>query len=574
MLTLLGSAAMVLLAWAPWVLPAASGEPRGLGEGRSSFSIKREEMENWAKLPECQHITGTECEFSLLDADIYTHMEFRVRAEKGKHTSSWNELKPFIPFQRAHIGPPGVRLEAEDKAILVHLSQPGQGGKMWERDNFSFRYRIVFWQKSSGVTVNHYTEKILKLLPETTYCLKVEAIHLSLRKQSNFSTVQCVNTTTASRLPVPKNVELDAQGESYVLSWDSASPNVSFRAQWLPGYLKSVSGYSDKWRSLPTCANVQTPRCVIPQNTFFKGTFFLRVQASDGNNTSFWSEEKCIDSEKYTAIPPLAVSVTPTGESLLVSVSYQDNCKCQKLTYEINFWEISSKTKVQKSPNFSIMNLQPLTVYCVEASVHCFHSWNKSSNFSVCKKTRAGNSPVIWAMTGLGILFFSALVLYAGRSLLKDLSHVFSSPKPPPSIHELFSEPPSKNLLLLTPEEHTERCFIIESAHLVTVAEENPAPEEDHRKYSFQTSQDSGNYSNKEEGTRSDCFCLQWALPEFHVGVQGTCLVLLGPREDGCSLGKEKHLQSPGLQMRQLSTPMRLVCRVWSDGPSPVRRQA
>ncbi|CAO2632368.1 Interferon alpha/beta receptor 1 [Lemmus lemmus] len=534
MLTLLGSAAMVLLAWAPWVLPAASGEedlePPGdidvyiiddnftlkwssneesVNNVTFSAEYKTEEMENWAKLPECQHITGTECEFSLLDADIYTHMEFRVRAEKGKHTSSWNELKPFIPFQRAHIGPPGVRLEAEDKAILVHLSQPGQGGKMWERDNFSFRYRIVFWQKSSGVTQNvttdHYTEKILKLLPETTYCLKVEAIHLSLRKQSNFSTVQCVNTTTASRLPVPKNVELDAQGESYVLSWDSASPNVSFRAQWLPGYLKSVSGYSDKWRSLPTCANVQTPRCVIPQNTFFKGTFFLRVQASDGNNTSFWSEEKCIDSEKYTAIPPPAVSVTPTAESLLVSLSYQDNCKCQKLTYEIIFWEISSKTKrkmVQKSPKLSIMNLQPLTVYCVEASMHCFkNSWNKSSNFSdtQCEKTRAGNSPVIWAMTGLGILFFSALVLYAGRSLLKDLSHVFSSPKPPPSIHELFSEPPSKNLLLLTPEEHTERCFIIESAHLVTVAEENPAPEEDHRKYSFQTSQDSGNYSNKEE---------------------------------------------------------------------------
>ncbi|CAO2632367.1 Interferon alpha/beta receptor 1 [Lemmus lemmus] len=357
MLTLLGSAAMVLLAWAPWVLPAASGEedlePPGdidvyiiddnftlkwssneesVNNVTFSAEYKTEEMENWAKLPECQHITGTECEFSLLDADIYTHMEFRVRAEKGKHTSSWNELKPFIPFQRAHIGPPGVRLEAEDKAILVHLSQPGQGGKMWERDNFSFRYRIVFWQKSSGVTQNvttdHYTEKILKLLPETTYCLKVEAIHLSLRKQSNFSTVQCVNTTTeASRLPVPKNVELDAQGESYVLSWDSASPNVSFRAQWLPGYLKSVSGYSDKWRSLPTCANVQTPRCVIPQNTFFKGTFFLRVQASDGNNTSFWSEEKCIDSEKYIINllqhhSSSGVTMTPTRESLHVCSGY------------------------------------------------------------------------------------------------------------------------------------------------------------------------------------------------------------------------------------------------------------
>lgn len=66
----------------------------------SFFSIKRDEMENWLKMPECQHITGTECEFSLRDADIFTYMKFRVRAEKGKRTSSWNEVEQFIPFQR------------------------------------------------------------------------------------------------------------------------------------------------------------------------------------------------------------------------------------------------------------------------------------------------------------------------------------------------------------------------------------------------------------------------------------------------------------------------------------------
>ncbi|XP_038202277.1 interferon alpha/beta receptor 1 [Arvicola amphibius] len=540
MLALLGSAALVLVAGASWVLPTASGredlEPPGNIDVYiidDSFTLKwssneesvhnvtfsaeyqTEEMENWLKMPECQHITGTECEFSLPDADIYIHMTFRVRAEKGKRTSSWNEVEPFIPFQRAHIGPPGVRLEAEDKAILVHISQPGEGGKMWAKESFSFSYQIVFWRKSSGVpqnvTTNYCIEKILKLLPETTYCLKVEAIHLHLRKQSKFSEVQCINTTEANRLPVPENVDVDAQGKSYVLSWDYASPNVSFRAQWLPHYFKSIpGGYSDQWRPVPACTNVQTPHCVFPQNTIHTVTFFLRVQASDGNNTSFWSEDKLIDSRKYifsAAIPPPTIAVTPTGESLLVDVSCQDSSsKCQTLTYEIIFWEISSNTKrkmVQKSPKFTIMNLQPLTIYCVEARVHSFASWNESSSFSnrVCEKTRAGNSPIIWAMAGLGILFFCALVFYAGRSLLKDLSHAFASPKPPPSIHELFSEPPSKNLLLLTPEEHTERCFIIES---VTVAEENRAPEEDHRKYSFQTSQDSGNYSNEEESTGSE----------------------------------------------------------------------
>ncbi|XP_052597126.1 interferon alpha/beta receptor 1 isoform X2 [Peromyscus californicus insignis] len=540
MLALLGAAALVLVAGEPWVLLAAAGgedlEPpedidvyiiddnctlkwssrEAVGNVTFSAEYQTEEMENWLKLPGCQHITGTECKFSLLDTNVYIKISFRVRAEKGKSTSPWNEGDPFIPFQKAHIGPPGVRLEAEDKAILVYITHPGQGGNMWARDNFSFRYKIVIWQKSSGVTqiieTTYYTERILKLLPETTYCLKVEAIHFFLRKHSSYSAVQCINTTVADKMPVPENIEVDADGESYVLSWDYASPNVSFRAQWFP-YFKSISGsYLDKWETIPTCADVRTTRCVFPRDAVHTGTFFLRVQASHGDNTSFWSEEKLINSQKYTAIPPPVIAVTPSRDSLLVYVSCQDSpsTTCHGLTYEVSVWENTSNTKmkmVKESPEFTIGNLQPLTLYCVQARVHSFAVWNKSSSFSetLCKETRPGNSSQIWIMIALSIVIFSVLVLvlYAGRSLLKYLSCVyFSSPKPPPSIEEFFSEPSSKNLLFLMPEEHTERCFIIENTDSVT--EESQASEEDHRKYSSQTSQDSGNYSNEEGSTGSD----------------------------------------------------------------------
>uniref|UniRef100_A0A8C8W011 Interferon/interleukin receptor domain-containing protein n=1 Tax=Peromyscus maniculatus bairdii TaxID=230844 RepID=A0A8C8W011_PERMB len=394
-------------------------------------------MENWLKLPGCQHITGTECKFSLLDTNVYIKISFRVRAEKGKSTSPWNEGDPFTPFLKAHIGPPGVRLEAEDKAVLVYITRPGQGANMWARENFSFRYRIVIWQKSSGATqiieTTNYTERILKLLPETTYCLKVEAMHMFLRKHSNYSAVQCINTTVADKMPVPENLELDADGESYVLSWDYASPNVSFRAQWLPSYLKSISGdHSDKW---------------------------------------------------------------------------ERNLLILKNTVSQVFFET---TKVVKgSPEFTIGDLQPRTLYCVQARVHSFAVWNKSSSFSetLCKETRPGNSSQPWIIIALSPVIFSALVLvlYAGRSLLKYLSYVyFASPKPPSSIDEFFSEPSAKNLLFLTPEEHTERCFIIENTDTVAVAGESQAPGEDHRKYSSQTSQDSGNYSNEEGSSGGD----------------------------------------------------------------------
>nr|ASM47192.1 interferon alpha and beta receptor subunit 1 [Peromyscus leucopus] len=438
-------------------------------------------MENWLKLPGCQHITGTECKFSLLDTNVYIKISFRVRAEKGKSTSPWNEGDPFIPFLKAHIGPPGVRLEAEDKAVLVYITRPGQGANMWARDNFSFRYKIVIWQKSSGVTqiieTTNYTERILKLLPETTYCLKVEAMHMFLRKHSNSSAVQCINTTVADKMPVPENLELDADGESYVLSWDYASPNVSFRAQWLPSYLKSISGdHSDKWEAIPDlCRSPNHALCLSsgcrPDRNFLSPGTSVRWRYQ-----IFFGLKRNLLILKNTLPSPTS----------------------------------NTKTKVVKgSPEFTIGDLQPRTLYCVQARVHSFAVWNKSSSFSetLCKETRPGNSSQPWIMIALSTVIFSALVLvlYAGRSLLKYFSYVyFASPKPPPSIDEFFSEPSSKNLLFLTPEEHTERCFIIENTDTVAIAGESQAPGEDHRKYSSQTSQDSGNYSNEEGSSGGD----------------------------------------------------------------------
>jgi hypothetical protein len=60
--------------------------------------IKRKDEAKWLKVPECQHTTTTKCEFSLLDTNVYIKTQFRVRAEEGNSTSSWNEVDPFIPF--------------------------------------------------------------------------------------------------------------------------------------------------------------------------------------------------------------------------------------------------------------------------------------------------------------------------------------------------------------------------------------------------------------------------------------------------------------------------------------------
>lgn len=80
------------------------------------FSIKRDETENWLKLPGCQHVTGTECKFSLLNTSMYVKMKFRVRAETGKIASSWTEVDPFIPFLR------GKRIDVTRVLCVTHSS--------------------------------------------------------------------------------------------------------------------------------------------------------------------------------------------------------------------------------------------------------------------------------------------------------------------------------------------------------------------------------------------------------------------------------------------------------------------
>lgn len=54
-----------------------------------------------------------------------------------------------------------------------------------------------------------------------------------------------------------------------------------------------------------------------------------------------------------------------------------------------------------------------------------------------------------------------------------------------------------KRLLLAAAAERTERCFVIEDADPVST--DTGRPEDDHKAYSSQTSQDLGNYSIEDE---------------------------------------------------------------------------
>ncbi|XP_023046424.2 interferon alpha/beta receptor 1 isoform X2 [Piliocolobus tephrosceles] len=551
MVTLLGATTLVLVILAPWVLSAAAGERRGgesrrrAGDGKNlkspqkvevdiiddtfiltwnrsdesvgnvtfSFDYQRPGMDNWIKLPGCQNITSTKCNFSSLKLNIYEEIKLRIRAEK-ENTSSWYEVDSFTPFRKAQIGPPEVHLEAEDKAIVIHISPPGtKDSVMWALDGLSFTYSLVIWKNSSSVEErieNIYSRhKIYKLSPETTYCLKVKAALLTSRKIGVYSPVHCIKTTVENELPPPENIEVIVQNQNYVLKWDYTYANVTFQVQWL----QNPGNHLYKWKQIPDCENVKTTQCVFPQNIFQKGIYLLRVQASDGNNTSFWSEEIKFDTEIQASLLPPVFNVRSLSDSLRISIGAPKRSENKPviqdypLIYEILFWENTSKAErkiIEKKTDATIPNLKPLTVYCVKARAHSMdEKLNKSSVFSdvVCEETKSGNTSKIWLIIGIfTVLLALPFVIYAVKVLLRCINYVFfPSLKPSSNIDEYFSEQPLKNLLLLTSEEQIEKCFIIENISTIAIVEEINQTDEDHKKYSSQTSQDSGNYSNEDE---------------------------------------------------------------------------
>ncbi|XP_077735157.1 interferon alpha/beta receptor 1 isoform X1 [Canis aureus] len=553
MLTLLGATTVVLVAGAPWMLPAAAGgttlkSPQNvevyivddtfiLRWNMSNPSIRNVTFsayyqtlgnDTWLKLPGCQSVANTTCDFSSLKLNVYDKVKLRIRAEEGNNTSPWHNIDSFTLFEKAQIGPPKVHLEAEDKTIIINISLPGaRDSIMWALDSSSFTYSLDIWKNSSSgerrTETVYSRDKIYNLSPETTYCLKVKA-RLLPRKNGIYSPVYCIKTPVANKLPPPENIRLDSKNNIFVLRWDypygsvkwgHARPNVTFQAQWLYAYLKKIPGDSSgKWKQIPGCKNVHTTQCVFLQNTFRKGIYLIRVQASDGNTTSVWSKEEKFDAQlQITLLPPVITMKSTNDVSLRVYISAPEESENKPvnqnfpLIYEIVFWENTSNAERkirEKKTDFTFSKLKPLTEYCVKARALIEDDkWNKSSGFSdtVCEKTKPGNTSRTWLIAGICAAIFSIpVVIYVVKLLLRCISYVFfPSSKPPSTIDEYFSEPPLWNLLLLTSEEQTERCFIIENTNTISAVEETNQTDEDHKKYSSQTSQDSGNYSNEDE---------------------------------------------------------------------------
>ncbi|NWS66440.1 INAR1 protein, partial [Crotophaga sulcirostris] len=477
----------------------------------------------WKELPGCQNVTRTECDFSSAITKYDDTHHLRIRAERRGEVSPWSSIFEMTPYFIAQIGPPGIELQSTNGAIKIKVSPPeaNQDQKMWMND-LIFDYNLVIWENSTNAEFRSLsivpTYIIDDLAPDTTYCLKVQAI-IPEESEGLFSPIHCVKTThkAVNDMLCATNLSIFALNMKFLLHWNNQhQQHVSYNVQYLFAYLKTLyDDYSVKWLNVPGCVNITDTQCDFSRSITTFSAFYLRVQTMGEYNKSCLSKELKLDPLVTNEIGPpdikldisdalLHVQITPPGGSQgAVMTQHYD------LSYRILYWQNSSNNEEEiqrretKQTIVMVSKLTPSTLYCVKVQA-LSEAYNKSSRFSKveCIKTPGDEFlPLIVLATFVTalvvVLLVAALLGFALYQAYNKIKYVFFPSCQPPLNIEGFGEQPCISPYLPTTEERIENCFIIES----TITEEVNRIDFKDYKHSKQSSRDSGNYSNDDNNS-------------------------------------------------------------------------
>ncbi|NXF31705.1 INAR1 protein, partial [Nyctibius bracteatus] len=480
----------------------------------------------WKELHGCQNVTHTECDFSSAITKYYDTHHVHIRAERREEVSPWSSIFEMIPYFIAQIGPPGVQLQSTNGVIKIKVSPPeaNQVQKMWLADTL-FKYTLVIWENSSNAEFRNRsifpTDVIDDLAPDTTYCLKVQAVLTSESHEGLFSPIHCVKTThkAVSDLLCATNVSVFALNMKFHLHWNNQyKQHVSYNVQYLTGYLKTFPDQrSVNWLNVPGCENITNTQCNFSSIITTSGCYYLRVQAMSEYNRSCLSDEIEVNPLVTNEIGPPDVKVDISDLLLHIQISPPGGSESEVMrdyydwSYRVLYWKNSSnneeeiKMKEIKQTIGTVSDLTSSTLYCLK--VQAFSKfYNKSSLFSKeeCIKTPGDKIlPLIILATFvtalIAVLLLAMPLIFALYQAYNKIKYVFfPSCQPPLNIEgfggELLSSP-----YVSTTEEPIENCCIIET---IITEEVNQIDFKDY-KNSKQSSRDSGNYSNNDDASGS-----------------------------------------------------------------------
>ncbi|KFQ83867.1 Interferon gamma receptor 2, partial [Phoenicopterus ruber ruber] len=176
---------------------------------------------------------------------------------------------------------------------------------------------------------------------------------------------------SSARLPAPKDVMIYSYNFRSSLRW---SPVEVDRGLVLYTVHFKTRAFN-QWDEM-NCTRITQTECSFPWSLKERRwTFFLRVRAELGEETSEWVETAPFVAERNTTIgPPKVNSVSVSSDSLLISVTPPFGFEAgDSLQYHVAYWENATSTtkKEMKMSNtlFKIENLKELTLYCFRIQV-------------------------------------------------------------------------------------------------------------------------------------------------------------------------------------------------------------
>ncbi|NXP07549.1 INAR1 protein, partial [Thinocorus orbignyianus] len=168
------------------------------------YSIK------WLNVPGCENITDTQCNFSSIITTVSGSFYLRVQAMNEYNKSCLSNEVKVDPLVTNEIGPPDVKVDIGDDALLhIQIYPPGGSQSQLMRDHYDLSYRILYWNNSSNNEVEIQRKEIKQtigtisdLTPSTLYCVKVQAFSVVYNKSSDFSKEECIKTPGDKILPL------------------------------------------------------------------------------------------------------------------------------------------------------------------------------------------------------------------------------------------------------------------------------------------------------------------------------------------------------------------------------------
>eukprot|EP00062_Callorhinchus_milii_P020077 gi/632975334/ref/XP_007904171.1/ PREDICTED: interferon alpha/beta receptor 1-like [Callorhinchus milii] len=330
--------------------------------------------------------------------------------------------------------------------------------------------------------------------------------------------------TVLGTLEPPINAKIHALNFKYLLKWEygqrsnEGNCSVTFTVQ-------SRSKTVNMWSNVPNCENICLAECDwTPLNIYFFVTYFLRVQAHQGNQTSPWLNTKAFATYKHIQIGPPGVKLKSKHSSLIVNITapqttnesfFRFNCNEYKISYWKFMQQENKKSIISTSSLVSIPNLKLWTVYCLEVQGFCpLLNITYHSSSVTCEKI-VGLIPLWVTFITFIISLVVVFVVVTGTFLCvywtyRGVKHIFfPSYNLPEHIQEYFSEL-AQNVPILVPgsEEGAEECcdyfkVVLATESLGSYSGFSVLNIDDSGTLSRDTTADSGCFFNEGESCRS-----------------------------------------------------------------------